>query len=159
MQLRAICKSKIHHARVTEANVNYIGSIAIDRDLLERVDILPGEKVAVWNVTNGERVETYALPAAAGSGAIVVNGAAARRFQTGDTVIVVAFVLTDEAVTPRMILVDERNRFVDWLQDNRMPDWAAADLTAPADVLHPHGAHRRARRNGPPFASGRPPRL
>ena len=132
MQLRSICKSKIHHARVTEANVNYIGSIAIDRELLERVDILPGEKVAVWNVTNGERVETYALPAPAGSREIVVNGAAARRFQAGDTVIIVAFVLTDEAITPRMILVDERNGFVEWLRDNRMPDWAAADLAAPA---------------------------
>src|SRR4028119_418104 len=101
MRLRSICKSKIHHARVTQANVNYIGSIAIDRDLLERVDILPGEKVCVWNVTNGERVETYALPAPSGSREIAVNGAAARRFQTGDTVIIVAFVLTDEAVTPR----------------------------------------------------------
>ncbi|HTE18292.1 MAG TPA: aspartate 1-decarboxylase [Armatimonadota bacterium] len=132
MQLRSICKSKIHHARVTEANVNYIGSIAIDRELLERVDILPGEKVAVWNVTNGERVETYALPAPAGSREIVVNGAAARRFQAGDTVIIVAFALTDEAITPRMILVDEHNGFVEWLRDNRMPDWAAADLAAPA---------------------------
>ena len=90
MQLRAICKSKIHHATVTEANVNYIGSIAIDTDLLERVDIIPGEKVAVWNVNNGERIETYALPAPAGSGSILVNGAAARRFQPGDKVIIVS---------------------------------------------------------------------
>jgi aspartate 1-decarboxylase len=132
MQLRAICKSKIHHARVTEANVQYIGSIAVDSDLLARVDIVPGEKVAVWNVTNGERVETYALPAPAGSGAVIVNGGAARRFQPGDTVIIVAFVLTDETIEPRMILVDERNRFVDWLRDNRMPDWSIAELTAPA---------------------------
>jgi aspartate 1-decarboxylase len=132
MQLRAICKSKIHHAVVTEANVQYIGSIAVDSELLERVDIIPGEKVCVWNVTNGERIETYALPAPAGSGDIVVNGAAARRFQPGDTVIVVAFVLTDEAVKPRMILVNQRNQFVEWLQDNRMPDWCVTDLLAPA---------------------------
>ena len=132
MQLRAICKSKIHHARVTEANVQYIGSIAVDTELLERVDILPGEKVCVWNVTNGERIETYALPAPAGGGDIIVNGAAARRFQPGDTVIIVAFVLTDEEITPRMILTDERNRFVDWLRDNRMPDWNVTDLMGPA---------------------------
>lgn len=132
MQLRAICKSKIHHAVVTEANVQYIGSIAVDSELLERVDILPGEKVCVWNVTNGERIETYALPAPAGSGDIVVNGAAARRFQPGDTVIVVAFVLTDEKIKPRMILVNQRNQFVEWLQDNRMPEWCVTDLLAPA---------------------------
>jgi aspartate 1-decarboxylase len=132
MRLRAICKSKIHRATVTEANVDYIGSIAIDSDLLERVDIIPGEKVAVWNVNNGERIETYALPAPAGSGSVIVNGAAARRFQAGDKIIVVAFELTDEPVQPRMILVDERNRFVDWLGDNRMPDWSAIDLAVPA---------------------------
>lgn len=132
MQLRAICKSKIHRATVTEANVDYIGSIAIDTDLLERTDIVPGEKVAVWNVNNGERIETYALPAPSGSGSIIVNGAAARRFQPGDKVIVVAFVLTDEEIHPRMILVNERNEFVDWLGDNRLPDWSVADLVAPA---------------------------
>jgi aspartate 1-decarboxylase len=83
-------------------------------------------------VTNGERIETYALPAPAGSGDIVVNGAAARRFQPGDTVIVVAFVLTDEEIKPRMILVNQRNQFVEWLRDNRMPDWCVTDLLAPA---------------------------
>jgi aspartate 1-decarboxylase len=132
MQLRAICKSKIHHAVVTDANVQYVGSIAVDSDLLERVDIVPGEKVCVWNVNNGERIETYALPAPAGSGSIIVNGAAARRFQRGDKIIIVAFVLTDETINPRMILVNERNQFVDWLGDNRMPDWTVADLMAPA---------------------------
>jgi aspartate 1-decarboxylase len=133
MQLRAICKSKIHHAVVTEANVDYIGSIAIDSDLLERVDILPGEKVAVWNVSNGERIETYALPAPAGQGDIIVNGAAAHRFRPGDQVIVVSFVLTDEVIEPRMILVDRSNRFVDWLHDNRMPDWPLSAVLTPAE--------------------------
>ncbi len=132
MQLRAICKSKIHRATVTEANVEYIGSIAVDTELLARVDIVPGEKVAVWNVNNGARIETYALPAPAGSGDVIVNGAAARLFRAGDPVIIVAFVLTDEAITPRMILVDERNRFVDWLGDNRMPEVPLTELNAPA---------------------------
>jgi aspartate 1-decarboxylase len=132
MQLRSICKSKIHHATVTEANVQYIGSIAVDSSLLEQVDIIPGEKVCVWNVNNGERIETYALPAPAGSGSIIVNGAAARRFQPGDIVIIVAFVLTDEVINPKMILVNGRNQFVEWLGDNRMPDWCITDLMAPA---------------------------
>jgi aspartate 1-decarboxylase len=80
-------------------------------------DIVPGEQVAVWNVNNGQRIETYAIAMPEGSGQIVVNGAAARHFQPGDTVIIVAFALTDEAVTPRMIAVDSQNRFQRYLDD------------------------------------------
>lgn len=132
MKLRAICKSKIHHATVTEANVEYIGSVAIDARLLELSDILPGEKVSIWDVTNGERIETYALPAPAGSGAVIVNGAAAKRVHAGDRVIIVAFTLTDETVEPSMIYVNERNEFAGWLGDNRMPDETMLDLATPA---------------------------
>lgn len=132
MQLRTICKSKIHHAVITEANLHYIGSISIDSDLLNLSNILPGEKVYVWNINNGERLETYALPAPAGSGQIILNGAAARRAQVGDRIIVVAFSLTDEEINPRMILVNDRNKFVEWLSDNRMPKPSNIDLTAPA---------------------------
>src|SRR5687767_6615508 len=110
MRLRAMCKSKIHRATVTMADLHYVGSIGIDSDLLERADILPGEKVAVWNVTNGQRVETYAIAEPRHSGAIIINGAAAHRFSPGDLVIIVAFCLTDEAVAPRLIAVDEANR-------------------------------------------------
>jgi len=117
MKLRAICKSKIHHAIVTGADVNYVGSIGIDTGLMRQTDIVPGEKVAVWNVNNGQRVETYAIGLPEGSGQIVVNGAAARHFHTGDTVIIVAFCLTDEVVVPRMIVVDQQNRFVRSLVD------------------------------------------
>jgi aspartate 1-decarboxylase len=112
MKLRVICKSKIHRAVVTGADLNYVGSIGIDRALLQRTDIVPGEKVSVWNVNNGQRIETYAIELPEGSGEIVINGAAARHFHPGDHVIIVAFCLTDEAVTPRMISVDARNRFV-----------------------------------------------
>jgi len=112
MKLRSLCKSKIHHAIVTGADLNYIGSIGIDRTLMRLTDIVPGECVSVWNVNNGQRIETYAIELPADSGEIVVNGAAARHFHPGDTIIIVAFCLTDEAVTPRMIAVDARNRLV-----------------------------------------------
>jgi aspartate 1-decarboxylase len=121
MQLRTLCKSKIHHATVTQADLEYVGSIGIDVELLRRADILTGEKVAVWNVSTGARIETYAIPLAAGSGEVVVNGAAARHFQRGDKVIIVAFVLTDEPIEPRMFLVDERNAFVAWLPAEGSP--------------------------------------
>jgi aspartate 1-decarboxylase len=110
MKLRTICKSKIHHAVVTGADIHYIGSIGIDKALMDLTDIVEGEQVAVWNINNGERIETYAIPLPANSGAIVVNGAAARHFQPGDKVIIAAFLLTDEPVISRMVAVDERNR-------------------------------------------------
>jgi len=103
MKLRSICKSKIHHAIVTGADLNYIGSIGIDKHLMKLTDIVPGEQVSVWNVNNGERIETYAISLPENSGAIVVNGAAARHFQPGDKIIIVAFTLTDEPIQPRMI--------------------------------------------------------
>jgi aspartate 1-decarboxylase len=111
MKLRAICKSKIHHAVVTSADLNYIGSIGIDSALMALTDIVPGEQVSVWNVNNGQRIETYAIELSEHSGQIVINGAAARHFHPGDTVIIVAFCLADEPVVPRMIMVDEKNRF------------------------------------------------
>lgn len=112
MKLRIICKSKIHHAVVTGADVNYVGSIGIDAALMRRTDIVDGEQVAVWNLNNGQRVMTYAIELPDDSGQIVVNGAAARHFHPGDRIIIVAFAVTDEPVTPRMIVVDERNRFL-----------------------------------------------
>ena len=127
MKLRSICKSKIHHAVVTGADLNYIGSIGIDRALMRLTDIVPGECVSVWNVNNGQRIETYAIELPAGSGGIVVNGAAARHFHAGDRIIIVAFCLTDEAITPRMIAVDDQNRVVRSLSH----DDTDAELVAP----------------------------
>lgn len=115
MVLRTLLKSKIHRATVTEANVDYIGSITIDRDLIDRVDLVPGELVHVWNVDNGERFETYVMEAPSGSGIICVNGAAAHRVKIGHKVIITAFALTDEPIKPKMILVDEQNRFLLYL--------------------------------------------
>jgi len=112
MKLRSLCKSKIHHATVTGADVNYVGSIGIDQTLMNRTGLVAGEQVSVWNVSNGQRIETYAISLPEGSGQIVVNGAAARHFQPGDQVIIVAFYLTDEPVVPQMIVVDAQNRFL-----------------------------------------------
>lgn len=112
MKLLSICKSKIHRATVTEANLDYVGSITIDEDLMERSGIVENELVHVWNVSNGNRFETYAIPGERGSGIICVNGAAAHLAKAGDKVIVVSFALTDEQITPKMILVDDQNRYV-----------------------------------------------
>ncbi|MBP1961925.1 aspartate 1-decarboxylase [Paenibacillus aceris] len=94
---RTMMKAKIHRATVTEANLNYIGSITIDEDLLELVDMLPNEKVQIVNNNNGARLETYIIPGPRGTGVICLNGAAARLVQTGDTVIIISYaMMTDE---------------------------------------------------------------
>ncbi|MDP5273838.1 aspartate 1-decarboxylase [Chengkuizengella axinellae] len=94
---RTMMKSKLHRATVTEANLNYVGSITIAEDLLEAVDLLPNEKVQVVNNNNGARLETYVIKGERGSGVICLNGAAARLVQPGDTVIVIAYsMMTDE---------------------------------------------------------------
>jgi aspartate 1-decarboxylase len=130
MKLRVICKSKIHHAVVTGADLNYIGSIGIDAGLMRLTDIVPGEKVSVWNVNNGQRIETYAIALPEGSGEVVVNGAAARHFHAGDTIIIAAFCLTDEAVEPRMIAVDAGNRPVRTLSHEDAPGQEITEVPA-----------------------------
>ena len=114
--LRQMCKSKIHRARVTEANVDYIGSLTVDLDLLEAAGILAYEKIQVVNVTNGERLETYAIEGERGSGVICLNGAAAHKGSAGDIVIVIAYGLCDDAearaLQPSVVFVNEHNRIV-----------------------------------------------
>ncbi len=115
MRLITLLKGKIHRATVTSANVDYVGSITIDADLLERAGIVVGELVHVWNVTNGARFTTYAIASERGSGTIQINGSAAHRAKAGDKVIIAAFIHTDEPVEPQVVLVDEANRFVKYL--------------------------------------------
>ena len=110
--MRTFLRSKIHQARVTAADLAYVGSITIDSELLERADIAPYEKVLVVDNTNGHRLETYVLAAAPGSGTIQMNGAAAHLVRTGDEIIVMTFQTTDRPEPPRQILVDAKNRFV-----------------------------------------------
>ena len=112
--MRKMLRAKIHRATVTEANVDYEGSITIDRTLMDATDLLPNEAVCVWNVTNGNRFETYAVEGGAGSGVICVNGAAAHLVRPGDLVIIAAFTWLEEEAArrhePKVVFVDERNR-------------------------------------------------
>ncbi|MCX7281837.1 MAG: aspartate 1-decarboxylase [Alphaproteobacteria bacterium] len=112
--LLTLLKGKIHRATVTQCDLNYEGSISVDCALLERSAILPYEQVDVLNINNGERFTTYAIPAAAGSGVVGMNGAAARLAQKGDIVIIVAYVRMEEAEAktfqPRVLLVDSNNK-------------------------------------------------
>lgn len=112
--LRTMMKAKIHRATVTEANLNYVGSITIDKNLLEALDILPNEKVQIVNNNNGARLETYVIEGAPGSGVICLNGAAARLVQEGDIVIIIAYAMMsdEEARTykPRVAIMDENNQ-------------------------------------------------
>lgn len=114
--LRTMFKSKIHRATVTEANLNYVGSITIDADLLEAADILEGEQVHVVNVNNGARFETYTIAGAPGSGIVCLNGAAARLAHPGDLVIIITYAQLSEAelatFRPTIVHVDGQNHMV-----------------------------------------------
>ena len=111
---RSMMKSKIHEATVTETNIRYEGSLTLDANLLEAADLLPGEKVHVVNINNGNRLETYVLQGPAGSGAVCLNGAAARNAEVGDKVIIIAYgwVEDNQAKTmiSRVVFVDRSNQ-------------------------------------------------
>jgi aspartate 1-decarboxylase len=114
---RTLCKSKIHRAILTGADLHYEGSITIDRDLMDAADMVEYERVQVVNVNNGERLETYVIAGARGTGTIQLNGAAARRGAVGDHVIIISYAEYEEAelaqgFAPRLVFVDERNRQV-----------------------------------------------
>ncbi|GEB32759.1 MULTISPECIES: aspartate 1-decarboxylase [Brevibacillus] len=116
---RTMMKAKIHRATVTEANLNYVGSITIDKNILDALDILPNEKVQIVNNNNGARLETYVIEGAPGSGVICLNGAAARLVQEGDIVIIIAYaMMTDEQARtykPKVAIMDEKNRIKEML--------------------------------------------
>jgi len=113
---RVLCKSKIHRATVTEANLNYEGSLTLDPLLMEAAGLVPFEQVHVLNLNSGARFETYLIEGERGSGTVCVNGAAARLVQVGDPVIVLAYALVPEEELPqfeaRIVFVDEKNRVV-----------------------------------------------
>ena len=123
--MRRMFLAKIHRATVTEANLNYVGSITIDADLLRASGILPYEVVEIWNITNGERFNTYVIEGPAGSGVICLNGAAARKVAVGDKVIIAAYAqATEEEVRnwkPTVVLVDDNNRIVEVRKEGEEP--------------------------------------
>jgi aspartate 1-decarboxylase len=121
---RSMFKSKLHRVRVTEANLDYEGSVTIDETLMKAADILSYEQVHIWNVNNGSRLQTYAIPGDAGTGVICLNGSAARQAQVGDTVIIATFAEVEAAELsgwkPTVVHVDEGNR----LRDTRFAERA-----------------------------------
>jgi aspartate 1-decarboxylase len=116
---RTMMNGKIHRATVTEANLNYVGSITIDEDILDAVGMAANEKVAIVNNNNGARLETYIIPGKRGSGVICLNGAAARLVQEGDIVIIISYVMISEEKVaqhkPRVAIMDENNRIKEML--------------------------------------------
>ncbi len=116
---RIMLKSKIHRVTITEADLNYNGSLTIDRDLLEAADIVPFEQVKVYNINNGERFDTYTIEGEAGSGVIGLNGAAARKGHIGDLIIIASYAQYEESevagFTPKILLCDDNNRVAEMI--------------------------------------------
>ena len=129
--LRTLLKSKIHRATVTQAELDYPGSVTIDAELLDRADIVAHERVEIYNITNGERLATYAIEGPARSGTICINGAAAHRVRPGDLVIIASYAdyTPEEAAShePIVLLLDERNRVV---SPAAVGDQVAEDVSA-----------------------------
>ena len=129
--MRFMMKSKIHRATVTQADLHYVGSIGIDRDLMEAADLLEGEKVTIADITNGARLETYVIPAPRGSGTITINGAAAHLVDEGDLVIIISYTMLEDAearkLVPTVVHVDEHNRVVKLGNDPSEPVPGAKD--------------------------------
>jgi aspartate 1-decarboxylase len=129
--MRTMLKSKIHRATVTEADLHYVGSVAIDADLMDAADLLEGEQVTIADITNGARLETYVIPAPRGSGIITINGAAAHLVNAGDLVIIMSYAVIDDAeartLKPRVVHVDGHNRVVKLGEDASEPVPGASD--------------------------------
>ena len=125
-----MCKGKIHRATVTQADVNYVGSLTIDEDLMELADIIAYEEVHVLNVTNGHRQVTYAMKGERGSGIMCLNGAAARHGRPGDIIIVIAYGHYEDSeartMRPKIVIVDEKNRPQELLE----PRTTTSDIAA-----------------------------
>jgi aspartate 1-decarboxylase len=113
---RTMLKSKIHRATVTRSDLHYVGSVTLDEDLMDAADLLAGERVAIVDITNGARLETYVIPGARSSGVVGINGAAAHLVAPGDLVILIAYSTMDETESrhyrPRVVFVDAENRIV-----------------------------------------------
>jgi aspartate 1-decarboxylase len=123
--MRIMMKSKIHRATVTQADLHYVGSVTLDAALMDAADLLHGEQVAIVDITNGARIETYVIPGERGSGVIGINGAAAHLVHEGDLVIIMSYAMVDDAearaLEPRVVHVDGKNRVVKLGKDPAEP--------------------------------------
>ncbi len=155
---RTMLKSKLHRATVTQADLHYVGSLTVAEDLMEAADLLPGEQVAVVDIDNGARLETYVIPGPRGSGVIGVNGAAARLVHPGDLVIVISYMtVTDTEARsrqPRVVFVDQANRITGVGGDPAAPLPAGAARLAAADLLRGDVVHGPAASTAPAGAAG-----
>lgn len=119
--LRTMMKAKIHRARITDSNLNYVGSITIDEEILKKVDILPNEKVQIVNNNNGARFETYVIAGEKGSGEICLNGAAARLVQKDDVIIIISYALVSEEelanFRPKIAIMNENNKIEQFIEE------------------------------------------
>ena len=133
--IRMMLKSKIHRATVTQADLDYVGSISIDAALMEAADLLEGEQVVIADITNGARLETYAIPAPRGSGTIGINGAAAHLVRQGDLVIIMSYAALEDAearlLRPRVVHMDADNQIVSLGDDPAEPVPGARDQKRP----------------------------
>jgi len=114
--MRFLLRSKIHRAKVTEANLDYVGSITIDNNLIDKTGLMEGERVLVTSVTSGARLETYVIAGKAGSGVLCMNGPTTHLIKVGEIVIIMGFELTDRPIYPKVILVDDKNNFTKYIE-------------------------------------------
>lgn len=115
--MRELLQSKIHKATITQADLNYVGSVTIDQDLLDKCDLWEGQKVLIVSNTSGARLETYVIKGESGSGQICINGAAAHLVKKGEEVIIIGFKFSENPIEPKCILVDKENKFVRYLNE------------------------------------------
>ena len=143
---RFMLHSKIHRAKVTQADLHYVGSLTIDRDLMDAADLWPGQQVDVVDVDNGNRLTTYAIEGERGSGILCVNGAAARLISPGDTVIIIAYAAMEDAEArtfePQVVFVDDHNRLVEVGHDaGDVPDGFGLKTSAVTERHHDYQRH------------------
>ncbi|KNX36477.1 aspartate 1-decarboxylase [Luteipulveratus halotolerans] len=144
---RTMLKSKIHRATVTQADLHYVGSLTVSKDLMDAADLLPGEQIDIVDIDNGNRLTTYVIEGPVDSGVIGINGAAARLISPGDLVIIISYAVVDDAeartLQPRIVFVDEDNRIAEAGTDPaHVPDGVADLLDPRLDAHGPDAVHR-----------------